>query len=64
MTVRVKREVLAMPPKIAVSCVFDTVTIHIHCGDDYEAQTLFDDISARFKAGESVIIDPAKANSK
>lgn len=54
---------LATPPKIAVSVIFDVVSISFHCGDAYEAQVLYDDIAARLNAGEKMIIEPRKDKS-
>lgn len=39
-----------------VSVLFDTVNIKIVCGDDYEAQVLFDDIVERINSGQGVCI--------
>jgi hypothetical protein len=42
--------------KVAVSVVFDIVKIEVICGDDYEAQVLYDDICDRMKAGEGITL--------
>lgn len=41
---------------INVSVLFDTVQIEIACGDDYEAQVLFDDVADTLKRNGSVTI--------
>ena len=40
--------------KIAVSVMFDTVKVEIICGDDYEAQVLYDDLIERLRSGEGI----------
>jgi hypothetical protein len=40
--------------KIAVSVIFDTVKLEIICGDDYEAQVLYDDLIERLRSGEGI----------
>lgn len=40
--------------KMELNVLFDVVRIEIHCGDDYEAQVLFDDLAQRLQAGEVV----------
>lgn len=42
--------------KMDASVLFDTVTISIHCGDDYEAQVVFDHITDTIKAGGKIEI--------
>lgn len=42
--------------KIAVSALFDTVTIEIICGDDYEAAVLYDDVVERFQEGGGITL--------
>lgn len=42
--------------RINVNVIFDVVSIEIHCGDDYEAQVVFDDIAEALKAKGSVTI--------
>ena len=37
--------------KISIGVLFDVVTIKIICGDDYEAQVIFDDLIDRSKSG-------------
>lgn len=58
-------EKLAVSRKLAVSVLFDTVSIEVICGDDYEAQVLYDDLIERLQAGEnitlSVTLPPALA---
>lgn len=51
------RETLAVPRKVAVDVLGDTVKLHIICGDDYEAQVLYDDIVERLRAGESISLN-------
>lgn len=41
---------------INVNVLFDVVSIEVHCGDDYEAQVLFDDVAETLKAKGSVTI--------
>lgn len=40
--------------KINISVLFNTVRIEIACGDDYEAQVLFDDVADTLKAGGKI----------
>ena len=40
--------------KLAVSVLFDVVKIEVICGDDYEAQVLYDDLIERLQAGEGI----------
>lgn len=40
--------------KMAVSVLFDTVTVEIICGDDYLAQVLYDDIVERMQSGQGI----------
>lgn len=42
--------------KVAISVLFDTVTIEIITGDDYEAQVLYDDITERLQKGEGITL--------
>jgi hypothetical protein len=42
--------------KLALSVLFDTVTIEVICGDDYEAQVLYDDLVERMQAGEGITL--------
>jgi hypothetical protein len=42
--------------KMAVSVLFDTVTLEINCGDAYEAQSLFDEIIERLKSGQGLTL--------
>jgi hypothetical protein len=42
--------------KIMVTKKFDIVSIEIHCGDEYEAAVLFDDVLNRIRSGEGVFI--------
>ena len=42
--------------KVAVSVMFDVVTIEVICGDDYLAQVFFDDITDRLRKGEGVTL--------
>jgi hypothetical protein len=39
---------------MAVSVLFDVVSIEIHCKDDYAAQVLYDDIVERMRSGEGM----------
>jgi hypothetical protein len=40
--------------KMAVSVLFDVVKLEIICGDDYEAQVLFEDLIDRLKDGQDI----------
>jgi hypothetical protein len=42
--------------KLGVSVLFDTVSIEVICGDEYEAQVLFDDLAERLGAGQDITI--------
>ncbi len=37
--------------RINISVLFDVLRIEIACGDDYEAQVVFDDIAETLEAG-------------
>lgn len=50
------REILTDHKKIVLTRRFDVVGIEIHCGDEYEAITLFDDVNQRMEKGEGVYI--------
>ncbi|HVR57586.1 MAG TPA: hypothetical protein VMT72_12250 [Pseudolabrys sp.] len=39
--------------RINISVLFDQVRIEINCGDDYEAQVLYDDLTETVQAGGS-----------
>ena len=43
-----------MNKKLAVSVLFVVVKIEVICGDDYEAQVLYDDLIERLQAGEGI----------
>lgn len=51
-----KKTVDLVGRKVAVSAMFDTVTIEIICGDDYEAAVLYDDVVERLTAGEGITL--------
>ncbi len=42
--------------KVAVSVLFDTVTVAIICGDDYLAQVLYDDLIDRLRSGQGITL--------
>ncbi len=42
--------------KIAVSVMFDVVSIEIHCGDEYAAQVTYDDLVDRLQKGEGLTL--------
>lgn len=42
--------------KIQIGILFDTVTLSIHCGSEYEAEVFYDDLIERMKAGEGFSI--------
>ena len=42
--------------RVAVSVLFDTVSIELHCGDAYEAQSLYDEIIERLRLGECLTL--------
>lgn len=46
--------------KIAVSVLWDTVKVEIICGDDYEAQVLYDDLTDRLQKGEGITLSVAQ----
>lgn len=56
-----KREILAAPPKIAISVLFDTVTVELICGDEYAAQVTYDDIVDRLHRGEGLTLSVKQA---
>ena len=51
-------ETLIRAKKVVLGVRFDTVTIELVCGGDYEAQVLFDDLAERMQAGQEISIDP------
>ena len=54
-------DVITNAPRFSLSCRFDTVSIEIHCGDVYEARSLFDELAARLKRGEPITLRPQPA---
>jgi hypothetical protein len=42
--------------KVAVSVLFDTVSINVICGDDYLAQVLYDDLIERLRKGDGITL--------
>lgn len=42
--------------KLTMAVAFDVVRIEVHCGDGYEAQTLFDELAGRLAQGQSITI--------
>lgn len=49
--------------KVAVSVRFDTVSIEVICGGDYEAQVLYDDLIDRLRNGEGFTISLEQAEA-
>ena len=59
-------EKLVVSRKVAVSVLFDSVTIELDCGDAYEAQVLYDDLIQRLQSGEGITLSlsqPELANT-
>ncbi|MFC3208083.1 hypothetical protein [Aquamicrobium soli] len=56
-----EREILATPPKIAISVLFDTVTVELICGDEYAAQVTYEDIVDRLQRGEGLTLSVKQA---
>jgi hypothetical protein len=50
--------------KMAVSVLFDVVKLEIICGDDYEAQVLFEDLIDRLRDGQDIQLSVANAEEK
>lgn len=50
-------EKLLKVDKITISAMFDTIKIELICKDDYEATVLFDDLTQRVSAGETICLD-------
>lgn len=42
--------------QVVVSVIFDIVKVEIHCGDEYEAQSAYDEIIERLRAGEGLTL--------
>lgn len=42
--------------QIAISVLMDVVTIEVICGDNYEAQVLYDDLVDRLRSGEGMTL--------
>lgn len=40
--------------QVVIGVMFDTVTIELHCGDEYAAQVLHDDLCQRIASGEGI----------
>lgn len=53
-------EVLVQPKRVRLTCLFDVVTIELHCGDEYEARVLIDDLVARLDRGEKITVAAAR----
>jgi hypothetical protein len=51
--------------KTEVEVIFDVVSIKIHCGDDYTAQVVYDDLIERMQSGEGFLLkmEPSRAKS-
>lgn len=49
-------QLLTPKGKVAVSILFDTVTIEMSCGDEYAAQILFEEITERLQRGEGLTL--------
>lgn len=49
-------ETLARTRTISVDVLMDTVTLKLHCGDEYEAQVLFDDLVERLQSGQGITL--------
>jgi hypothetical protein len=49
--------------KVAVSVRFDTVTLEVICGDEYEAQVLYDDLVERLRSGEGISLSLGQPES-
>ena len=47
--------------RLNISVLFNVVRIEIACGDDYEAQVLYDDIAETVQAGGSFALNVNKA---
>ena len=41
---------------VVVEVIFDVVTIQLHCGDEYAAHVLHDDICDKLKSGEKIAL--------
>jgi hypothetical protein len=54
----VSEETICKQDNINVVTVLNVVRIDISCRGVYEAQVLFEDIVARFEAGETLSIEP------
>lgn len=42
--------------KLAISVLFNTVSVEIICADGYEAQVLYDDLVERMQSGEGICL--------
>lgn len=42
--------------QMEIAVLFDVVEIKIHCGDDYEAQVMYDDIVERMQSGQGITL--------
>jgi hypothetical protein len=40
----------------AIEVFLDTVKLELRCGDEYEAQVLFDDLAERLQAGQPLTL--------
>jgi len=49
-------ELVLTKGKLAVSVMFDTVTLQLDCGDAYEAQSVYDEIIGRLQHGEGLTL--------
>jgi hypothetical protein len=48
--------------KVAISVLFDVVSIEVICGDDYLAQVLYDDLVDRLQKGEGFSLGLGQAS--
>ncbi|ANW00651.1 hypothetical protein [Bradyrhizobium icense] len=45
--------------RVVIEVAFDMVTIQLHCGDEYAAQVLHEDICDRLRSGKPVSLSMA-----
>jgi hypothetical protein len=50
--------------KLAITVCVDTVSIQVICGDEYEAQVLYDDLTERLQSGEGITLSAATAKGR
>lgn len=55
-------EVLSRGDKLEITKLLHTVSIHVHCADEYAASVLFHSLVERLESGGSISLQPVRAS--